>query len=48
MEYDIELGKQLVEEMIDLWKDCNIRCEKIKQLIKQLGKNSNNKKYITD
>lgn len=32
----MKLGKQLVEELVDLWFDCKMRCEKIEQLIKQL------------
>jgi len=48
MEYDMKLGKILAEELIDLWNDCFARLEKIDQLIRQLRKTSNNKKYITD
>ena len=36
MEYDIKIGKQLIDELIDLWTENKIRCEKIEQLIKQL------------
>jgi len=36
MGFDMELGKQLIEELVDLWNDCSIRCEKIEQKIKQL------------
>jgi len=36
MEYDMELGKQLVEELVDLWNDCRIGCDRIKELVKQI------------
>jgi len=32
----MELGKQLVEELIDLWVETKVRCDKIEELIKQL------------
>ena len=37
MEFDIELGKQLIDELTDLWSECNIRCDRIENLIKQLN-----------
>jgi len=42
MEYDIELGKQLVDELVDLWVGTKIRCEKIEKLIIQLKSLKNN------
>jgi len=40
MEFDIGLGKQLIEELVDIWNDCRIRCEKIEELVKQLKEES--------
>jgi len=37
MEFDIELGKQLMDELTDLWLECSQRCDKIENLIKQLN-----------
>jgi len=36
MEYDIEQGKQLVDELIELWVETRIRCDKIESLVKQI------------
>lgn len=36
MEYDIEPGKQLVNELLDLWTECISRCDKIEERVKQL------------
>jgi hypothetical protein len=36
MKFDMDVGKKLIEELVDLWNDCSIRCEKIEQLVKQL------------
>jgi len=39
MEYDIELGKQLVDELVELWVETKVRCDKIEVLIIQLKYN---------
>jgi len=36
--YDMELGKQLVDELIELWAETQIRCDKIESLVKQIKK----------
>ena len=36
MEYDLDFGKQLIDELVDLWVEIKVRCDKIEQLIKQL------------
>jgi len=36
MEYDMDMSQQLVDELVDLWNDCRIRCERIEDLVKQL------------
>jgi len=40
MEFNIELTKQLGEELTDLWLECSIRCDKIEELVKQLKEQS--------
>ena len=37
MNNDIELGKQLVDELTDLWLECSERCDKIEELIKKIN-----------
>lgn len=34
---DLELGKRLIDELTDLWFECNMRCNKIEQLIKEIN-----------
>ena len=36
MEYDLDLGKQLVNELVELWVETKVRCERIEDLVKQL------------
>ena len=36
MKYNIEQSKQLVDELVDLWIETKIRCDKIESLVKQL------------
>ena len=36
MEFDIELGKQLVDELVDLWVETNVRCNRIENLVKKI------------
>ena len=36
MKYDIEQGKQLVDELVELWIETKIQCNKIENLVKQL------------
>ena len=38
MKIDIELEKQFIDELIDLWFECSIRCERIEYLIKKINK----------
>ncbi len=40
MKFDMEQGKQLVDELIELWVENRIRCDKIESLVKQLKKES--------
>lgn len=34
MEFDIELGKQLIDELLELWVETKIKCDRIEQLTK--------------
>ena len=36
MEYDTELSKQLADELVDLWTECSMRCDRIEELLKQI------------
>ena len=36
MKYDIEQGKQLVDELVELWTECSVHCDRIEELVKQL------------
>ena len=36
MVYDIEKGKQLIDELINLWVETKIQCDKIEFLINQI------------
>ena len=36
MEYDINLREKLGEELVDLWTECSVRCERIEELLKQI------------
>ena len=36
MIYTLEQGKQLVDELLELWVETKIRCDKIENLVKQL------------
>jgi hypothetical protein len=36
MEYDIDMSKQLVDELVELWVETRIRCDKIESLVKQI------------
>ena len=36
MKYDLEQGKQLIDELIDLWIETKMRCDKIEELVKHL------------
>ena len=40
MESEIELGKRLIDELTDLWVECNNRCERIESIIKQINEKS--------
>jgi hypothetical protein len=39
MEYDMELGKELINELLELWVETKVKCEKIEELIKQFEEN---------
>jgi len=36
MENDIELGKELVDELLELWVETRTKCEQIEEIVKQL------------
>ena len=36
MKYDMELASQLAEELVNLWTECSIKCERIENLVKQI------------
>ena len=36
MEYVIDMSKQLVDELVELWVETRIRCDKIESLVKQI------------
>jgi hypothetical protein len=36
MEYDMDMSEQLVDELVELWVETKVRCDKIEQLIIQL------------
>ncbi len=36
MKYTMEQGKQLIDELIELWIETKLRCDKIEELVKQL------------
>ncbi len=40
MKCDMELGKQLVDELVELWIKTKIQCDKIEELVKQLKEES--------
>lgn len=37
MDYDINLKEKLGEELIDLWPECSMRCDRIEELLKQIN-----------
>jgi len=36
MNYTIEQGRNLIDELLDLWIETKIRCDKIEELVKRL------------
>lgn len=46
LRYDIKLGKQLMNELVDLWIETKVRSDRIEQLIKQLKETKNKKRLI--
>jgi len=36
MKYNMEISKQLVDELVSLWSECSTRCDKINNLVKQI------------
>ena len=40
MKYNIEIGNQLVNELVDLWAETMIKCDRIEELVKQLKEES--------
>jgi len=41
MKYDIDLAKQLADELTDLWSECSRRCDSIENLIRQINEKKN-------
>ncbi len=39
MKYDIEMGKQLIDELVELWIETKIKCDKIERLVKDINMN---------
>jgi hypothetical protein len=37
MEYDMEISQHLVDELVELWVESKVRCDKIEEMIKQLN-----------
>ena len=46
MESDIELGKQLIDELVDLWVETKDKCEIIEELVKKLENEINLKRIM--
>jgi len=46
MESDLETGKQLVDELLDLWSECQNRCNRIEKIIEELNEKNTSKKSI--
>ena len=46
MESDIELGKQLIDELVDLWVETKDKCERIEELVKKLENEINLKRIM--
>lgn len=40
MNYDKELMSPLGNELVGLWSECSVRCDKIESLVKQLKEES--------
>ena len=40
MKYDMEQGKQLVDELVDMWIETKVKCDKIEELVKQIKETS--------
>ena len=38
----MEIGKQLIDELMDLWFECSQRCDRIEKMIKQLNEKKKN------
>ena len=36
MKYDMNLKEKLGEELVNLWSECSIRCDRIEELLKQI------------
>ena len=36
MKYDINSREKLGEELVDLWSECSMRCDRIEELLKQI------------
>ena len=42
MEYEMNLREKLGDELVELWSECSIRCERIEELLKQIKETDNN------
>ena len=40
MKNDLKMGKQLIDELVELWIETKIRCDKIEELVKQIKERS--------
>jgi len=36
MKYDMKQSKQLVDELVDLWVESKVRCDKIESMVKRI------------
>lgn len=43
MEYNLEEGKRLVDELLDLYSECQKRCDRIEEIIEKLDEQKKRK-----
>lgn len=43
MEFDLETGKELVDELLNLWEECKKRCDRIEEIIQEINLNVKDK-----
>ena len=41
MKNEIEQGKELVDELIELWTECSKRCDSIEEIVRQIKEKEN-------